>query len=47
MKNTTQQPLKRKWTGLIDNYYWETPFGLNGLIIHQFQHLFWVLKRAY
>ena len=30
MKNTTQQPLKWKWTGPIDN--WEIQLRLNGLI---------------
>ena len=30
MKNTTQQTLKEKWTGSIDNRG-EIPFGLNGL----------------
>ena len=33
MKNTTQQPLKRKWTGPIYKE-WEIPLGLNGLTIN-------------
>ena len=29
MKNTTQHPLKRTWSGPIDK--WEIPFNFNGL----------------
>ena len=32
MKNTTEQPLKQKWTGPIDE--WEIQFGLNVLILN-------------